>query len=102
MQNQFSNLSLHNCAQLTKSSWKVYRAGRITASICNRIYKIDPTMELSTRDCYIAMQKQQHVNLSVRETGFHVRVDYLFLGASLDGIVLPLSEASRKKLPKHI
>ena len=33
------------------------------------------------------MQKQQHVNLSVREIGFHVQVDYPFLGASPDGIV---------------
>ena len=44
-------------------------------------------MELSTRDWYFARQKKQHVNLSVRETGFHVRVDYPFLGASPDGIV---------------
>ena len=44
-------------------------------------------MESSARDWYFATQKQQHVNLSVREAGFHVRVDYPFLGASPDGIV---------------
>ena len=43
-------------------------------------------MESSARDWYFATQKQ-HVNLSVRETGFHARVDYPFLGASPDGIV---------------
>ena len=32
------------------------------------------------------MQKKTHVNLNVRETGFHVRINYQFLGASPDGI----------------
>ena len=44
-------------------------------------------MESSARDWYFATQKQQHVNLSVRGTGFHVQIDYPFLGASPDGIV---------------
>ena len=42
-----------------------------------------PSMKPSARDCYFALQKQQHVNLSVRENSFHVRVDYPFLGASI-------------------
>ena len=44
-------------------------------------------MEPSARDWYFAMQKRQHVNLSVRETGFHAGVDYPFIGDWLDGIV---------------
>ena len=44
-------------------------------------------MESSARDCYIAMQKQEHINLSAKETGLYARVDYLFLGTSPDGIV---------------
>ena len=44
-------------------------------------------MKPSAKDWYFATQKQQHVNLSVRKTGFHVQVDYPFLGASPDGIV---------------
>ena len=44
-------------------------------------------MEPSARDWYFATQKRQHVNLSVRETGFHVGVDYPFIGDWLDGIV---------------
>ena len=45
-------------------------------------------MESSAKDWYFATQKQQHVNFSVQETDFHVRVDYPFLGASPDDIVL--------------
>ena len=45
-------------------------------------------MESSTRDWYFATQEPRHVNLSVRETGLNVRVDYLFLGPSHDGIAL--------------
>ena len=114
-QNQFSNLSLHTCAQSANPSWQLHRAGRITASICKEVFCTDHTqianktlfekimqytirkptkqmqygsaMESSARDWYFATQKQQHVNLSVREAGFHVRVDYPFLGASPDGIV---------------
>ena len=44
-------------------------------------------MEWSIGDSWIAILKQLHVNLSVRENGFHVGVDYLFLGTSSDGIV---------------
>ena len=35
----------------------------------------------------VAMQKLEFVNLSVRETGFHVRVNYPFPGVLRDGIV---------------
>ena len=56
------------------------------------------TMESSARDWYFAMQKQQHVNLSVRETGFHAQVDYPFLGASPDGIVS--CDCHDQKLPE--
>ena len=113
-QNQFSNLSLHTCAQSANPSWQLHRAGRITASICKvfctnhtkitnktlfekimqytkrkptKQMQYGSTMESSARDWYFATQKQQHVNLSVRETGFYVGVDYPFLGASPDGIV---------------
>ena len=47
----------------------------------------ESAMESSARDWCFATQKQQHVNLSVRETGFHVRVDYPFPGASPDDIL---------------
>ena len=55
-------------------------------------------MESSTRDWYFVMRKQEHVNLSVRETGFHVRVDYPFLAASPDGIVS--CDCHDQKLPE--
>ena len=114
-QNQFSNISFHTCAELANPSWQLHRAGRITASICKEFFCTDHTqitnktlfekimqytirkptnqmqygsaMESSARDWYFATQKQKHVNLSVREAGFHVRVNYPFLGASPDGIV---------------
>ena len=114
-QNQFSNMSFHTCAELANPSWQLHRAGRITASICKEFFCTDHTqitnktlfekimqytirkptnqmqygsaMESSARDWYFATQKQKHVNLSVREAGFHVRVNYPFLGASPDGIV---------------
>ena len=38
-------------------------------------------------DCCLAMQKLEFVNLSVRETGFHVRVNYPFPGVLRDDIV---------------
>ena len=41
----------------------------------------------SASNCCVAMQKLEFVNLSVRETGFHVRVNYPFLGVLRDGIV---------------
>ena len=113
-QHQFSNLSLHTYAKLANPSWQLHRTGRITASICKEVFCTDHTeitnktlfekvmqytkrkptkqmqygsaMESGTRDRYFATQKQ-HVNLSVRETDFHVRVDYPFLWALLDGIV---------------
>ena len=44
---------------------------------------MDPQWNQKQEICYISMQKQPHVNLSVRETAFHIRVDYPFLGASL-------------------
>ena len=40
-QNQFSNLSLHTCAQLANPSWQLHRAGRITASICKEVFHTD-------------------------------------------------------------
>ena len=114
-QNQFSNMSFHTCAELANPSWQLHRAGRITASICKEFFCTDHTqitnktlfeeimqytirkptnqmqygsaIESSARDWYFATQKQKHVNLSVREAGFHVRVNYPFLGASPDGIV---------------
>ena len=114
-QNQFSNLSLQTCAQSANPSWQLHRTGRITASICKQVFCTDYTqitnktlfekimqytirkptkqmqygsaMEPSARDWYFATQKRQHVNLSVRETGFHVRVDCPFIGDWLDGIV---------------
>ena len=126
VQNKFSNLSSHTCAQLANSSRQLHRAGRITASICKEVFCTDhaqitsktlfekimqhtkrrPTkqvqygsaMESSTRDWYFVMRKEQHVNLSVRETGFHVRVNYLFLAASPHGIVS--CDCHDQKLPK--
>ena len=114
-QNHFSNLSFHTCAQSANSSWQLHRAGRITASICKEVFCTDHThlanktlfekitqytkrkptkqmrngsaTESSVRGFYVAMQKQQHVNFSVRETGFHVRIDYPFLEALPDGTV---------------
>ena len=41
-QNQFSNLSLHTCAQSANPSWQLHRAGRITASIC-KVFCTDHT-----------------------------------------------------------
>ena len=42
-QNQFSNLSLHTCAQSANPSWQLHRAGRITVSICKEVFYTDHT-----------------------------------------------------------
>lgn len=41
MQNQLSNLHLHNCVQLAKPSWQSDTAFRITASICKELLCTD-------------------------------------------------------------
>ena len=108
-QNQFTNLRLDTCTQSANPSCQQH--GRITASICKEVLCTDHTqitnktllekmmqytirkatkqmqygsaMKLSAKDWYFATKKQLHDKLSVRETGFHVKLLLRFQGHHL-------------------
>ena len=110
-QNSFDNLEVITRKQSLSSAWRVHRAGRITASICKQVSKMQKSdsliktimqyspslsskftahgieMEPIAKDCFITIMSKSHRNLQVLESGLKINADEPFLGASPDGIV---------------
>ncbi|KAK6169729.1 hypothetical protein SNE40_020722 [Patella caerulea] len=113
-QKAYDNLCEITKTQSLSTSWMLHRAGRITASTCfkisktqvanpskslikqimqyeksidNKYIRYGKNMEPQARTLYSHIQSKLHQNLTVVETGFHVKAAYPFLGASPDGLV---------------
>lgn len=90
--------------------WKIHRAGRVTASLCYQISKMQhspslintilqytsftskyteygKSMENKAKQCFISAQSHLHSNFVVHEAGLRVSAKHPCLGATPDGIV---------------
>ncbi|XP_047140341.1 uncharacterized protein LOC124815619 [Hydra vulgaris] len=116
--NSYSQCNFNLLAEVSKTqnlsnTWKLHRAGRITASNFHEVinkklqnskpllfkimnYVISPNvasviygreMEDKARCFYIKLLKKNHNNFKLETTGIHIQASYPYLGASPDGII---------------
>ena len=112
-QNNYDNLTQKTKTQSLSTMWMMHRAGRITASTAKQVYSMrdEPSESLikiimqygelvdnrftrygketepKAREFYKNKIQNEHHDLKVEETGFHVNAEYPYLGATPDGLV---------------
>ena len=113
-QKAYDHLREETTNQASSENWMLHKAGRITASVChqvsktklekpskslinsimqynsqcdNKYTKYGRNMEPVAREYYKNIMMEKHSNLLACETGLHVRLICLSLGASPGGIV---------------
>ena len=113
-QKHFDNLCKITKDQSLSRSWKAHRVGRITSSFakttfstnqcspsksfianimqCNSPFRSEgtdygKTMEKYARESFNTFFRKFHRNCQVKETGLHVNLALMFLGARPDGLV---------------
>lgn len=110
----YNNLTDITTYQAKSSAWQIHRGGRITASFGHQVFRTNSDspsatvmntimqyketvgnkytnygikMEPAARAFFRDNQASKHTNLRVIETGFHVKQEIPYLGASPDGII---------------
>lgn len=113
IQKQYENLTKITSDQSISDKWMLYRAGRITSSVCKKAFTlniekpavstINVIMQYNKKVITEAMKygkeneslafkefercmKTTHINFILKKTGLHINSQFPYIGASPDGI----------------